>query len=167
MDNSDEWTRKVTSEISKAEENISPSERRYYQLPLLLRSARRVAAFSPECKVCQSLQIQIIDLSTNLADLPQMTGRSFKNYLDIVKTITRHLKRRHGLVEARQHIKRYSLIGLTFGSLLVVLSLILLSFGITLLALNVTVLALITRVIFGCTIGFILDRRARKRDRVL
>ena len=167
MENSDEWTKKVASEISKAEENIGPSERRLYRLPLLLRSARRVAAFSPECEVCQNLQIQMIDLSANLADLPQMTGRSFKNYLDIVKTITRHLKRRHGLVEARQHIKRYSLIGLTFGSLLVVLSLILLSFGITLLALNVTVLALITRVIFGCTIGFMLDRRDRKRDRVL
>jgi hypothetical protein len=167
MDNSDEWTGKVTIEISKVEENISPSERRHYRLPLLLRSARRVAAFYPECEVCQSLQIQINDLSANLADLPRMNDRSFKNYLYIVKTINKHLKRRHGLVETRQYVKCYSLISLTFGSLLVVLSLILLSFGITLLALNVTVFALISRVIFGCTIGFILDRRAKKQNRVI
>jgi hypothetical protein len=167
MDNSDEWTKKVTSEISEVEDNISPSERRYYRLPLLLRSARRVAAFYPECEVCQNLQIQIIDLSANLADLPQMNGRSIKKYLSIVKTINRHLRRRHGLVEARHYIKLYGLIGLTFGSLFVVLSLILLDFGITLLALNATVFVLISRVITGCTIGFILDRRAKKQNRVI
>ena len=167
MDNSDDWTRKVASEISKAEEHISPSDQRRYRLPLLLRLARRVAAFSPECEVCQSLQGQITDLSLDLADLPRMTRRSFGDYLDIVKSITRHLKRTHGLIEERQYVKRYVLIGLTFGLSLILLCLILLNFGVTLLALNIAVLALITRVIFGYTVGYLLDRRARKRGRVL
>lgn len=167
MDNSDEWIREVTSEISKAEEHINPSDRRHYRLPLLLRSARRVAAYSPECEVCQSLQSQIINLSENLADLPRMTRRSFRDYLDVVKSIAKHLKRTHGLVEEGQHVKRYFLISLTFGSFLVVLTFILLSFGITLLTLSITVPALITRVAFGYTIGRILDKRAKKRGRVL
>ena len=167
MNSSDNWIRKVSSEISKAEDNISPSDRRHYRLSLLLRSARRVAAFSPECEVCQSLQSEITNLSANLADLPRMPRRSFKNYLDVVKSTVKHLKRTHGLVEEGQHIKRYFLIGLTFGSSLVVLGLILLNFGITLLTLSITVPALITRVIFSSAIGFILEKRARKRGRVL
>lgn len=167
VDNSDEWTRKVASEISKAEEHISPSDQRHYRLPLLLRLARRVAAFSPECEVCRNLQSQINSLSANLAHLPRMTRQSFKNYLDVIKGIAKHLKRRHGLVEKRQYVKRYVLIALTLGLSLVLLSLILLSFGITLLALNITVIALIIRVVFSYTVGYFMDKRARKRGRVL
>ena len=167
VDNSDEWISKVAGDISKAEERFSPSDQRHYRLPFLLRLARRVAAFSPECEVCQSLQSQIISLSANLADLPRMTRQSFGDYLDVVKSIAKHLKKTHGLVEERQHVKRYVLIGLTFGSSLVLLGLILLNFGITLMTLNITVPALFTRIIFGYTVGYVLDRRARKRGRVL
>ena len=84
-----------------------------------------------------------------------------------MKSITRHLKHSHGLVEARHYVKRCVLISFTFGISLVLLGLILLSFGITLLALNITLTALITRVMFSYTIGSFLDRRARKRGRVL
>jgi hypothetical protein len=167
VDNSDDWRRKIASEISKAEEHISPSEQRYYRLPVSLRLARRVAAFSSECEVCQSLQSQINNLDVNLADLPRMTRQSIRNYLDVIKGITKHLKRTHGLVEERQYVKRYVFIGFTVGISLVLLGLILPSFGITLLALNLTLTALITRVVFGYMVGYFLDRRARKRGRVL
>ena len=167
MDNSDDWIREVTTEISKTEERISPTEQRRYRLPLLLRLARRVAAFSPECEVCQSLQSQIINLGANLADLPRMTRQSFRNYLDVVKGIAKHLKQTHGLVEERQYVKRYVFIGFTFGISLVLLGLIMLSFGITLLALNITFTALITRVVFSYMVGYFLDRRARKQGKVL
>ena len=167
MDNSNDWTRKVVGEISKAEEHISPSDQQHYRLPLLLRLARRVAAFSPECEVCQSLQSQIIILGVDSAYLPRMTRQSFRNYLAVVKGITKHLKRTHGLVEEKQYVKRYVLIGFTFGISLVLLGLILLSFGITLLALNITLTALITRVLFSYMLGYFLDKRARKQGRVL
>ena len=71
------------------------------------------------------------------------------------------------MVEERHYIKRYVLISFTLGISLVLLGLILLSFGITLLALNITLIALVTRVIFSYTIGYFLDRRARKRGRVI
>jgi len=95
-----------------------------------------------------------------------MTHNNFRSYQSIIKGISKHLKRTHGLVEERQYVKRYVLIGLTFGLSLVLLCLILLNFGVTLLALNITVLALITRVIFGYIVGNFLDRRARKRGRI-
>jgi hypothetical protein len=84
----------------------------------------------------------------------------------VIKNITRHLKRSHGLVEEKHYVKRYVFIGITFGILLVLLGLILLSFGITLLALNITLTALVTRTLFGYAIGYFLDRRARKQGRV-
>ena len=167
MDNSNDWKSKVTSEINKAEEHISPSEQPYYRLSVLLRLSRRVAAFSSECEVCQSLQSQINNLGVNLADLPRMTCQSTRNYMDVIKGITKHLKQTHGLVEERQYVKRYVFIGFTVGISLVLLGLILPIFGITLLALNLTLVALITRIVFGYMVGYFLDRRAIKRGRVL
>lgn len=167
MDTSDDWGGQVASEISKITEHMTLSEQRRYKLPLLLRSARRVAAFSPECEVCRELQDQIASLGKDLTYAPQMTRQNFRGYLSVIKGITKHLKRRHGLAEERQYVKRYVLIGLTFGLSLIMLGLIMLSYGITLLALNVTVPALFTRVIFGYTIGHIRDRRARSRGNVL
>ncbi len=167
MDTHDDWTAKVSSEISKVENYISPSDQRRYKLPLLLRSARRVAAFSPECEVCQGLQSQIVSLGADLTSAPRMTRKNFRSYLSVIKGITKHLKQTHGLTEERKYVKRYVFMGLAFGLSLVMLGLILLSFGITLLALNVTLPALVTRVIFGYTIGYILDKRAKSRGKVL
>jgi uncharacterized BrkB/YihY/UPF0761 family membrane protein len=96
-----------------------------------------------------------------------MTGQSLRSYLNVVKGITKHLKRTHGLVEQRQYVKRFVSIAFSLGIVLVLLGLILLNFGITLLALNITLTALVTRVTFGYMIGYFLDRRARKQGRVL
>ena len=157
---------KAAGEIVSAEE-LSISDHDWHRLPLLLRLARQVAAFSPECEICSNLQVQIAQLSTNLPNQLLMTRQSLKDYLDVMKSITRHLKHSHGFVEERHYVKRYVFVGFTFGISLVLLALVLLNFGITLLALNITLLALITRVIFSYTIGYFLDRRARKRGRVL
>jgi len=167
MDNKVCWKRKASGTAKDAQNSTSYPDRQYYQIPIILRLAKRVTALSAECKVCQGLQNQIINLSTDLADLPGRTNQSFKGYLGIVKNIIKHLKRTHRLVEERQYIKRYVLIGLTFGLSLVLLCLILLNFGITLLTLNVALLAMVTRIIIGYVIGFFLDKRAKKLGKVL
>ncbi len=156
----------MANELVRAED-ISISDQKRYRLPLLLRLAVEVATFSPECEICRSLQAQIAQLGADLARRPPMNRQSLRDYLEVIESITRHLKRWHGLVEERYYVKRYVLIGFTFGISLVLLGLILLSCGITLLALNITLTALITRVMFSYTIGYFLDRRARKRGRVL
>ena len=166
MSKNENSTGKATGEIVNAKE-LAVSNPKWYRLPLLLRLARQVATFSPECEICSSLQVQIAQLDANLQKQSLMTRQSLKDYFDVMKSITRHLKRSHGLVEERHYVKRYVFISFTLGILLVLLGLILLNFGITLLALNVTLAALITRVAFSYTIGYFLDRRARKRGRVL
>ena len=163
MNNDDEPVRIITDELIKAED-ISASDQKRYRLPLLLHLAVQVATFSPECEICRDLQVQ---LGAGLAHRPSMNRQSLRDYLKVIKSITRHLKRSHGLVEEKHYVKRCVLIGLTFGITLVLLGMILLSFGITLLALNITLIALITRVVFSYTIGYFMDRRARKRGRVI
>jgi len=166
MNNDDKPARIIAGEFLRTED-MSVSDQKRYRLPLLLRLARQVAAFSPECEICQNLQVQIDQLWASLESRPPMTRHSLRNYLEVIKSITRHLKRSHGLVEERHYVKRYVLISLTFGISLVLLGLILLSFGFCLLTLNITLTALATRVMFSYTIGYFLDRRARKRGRVL
>ncbi len=167
MNYTDDWTKKIHDEISKIENNLSLANQRRFRLPLFLRLAKRVAAFSPECEICQSLQGQITNLSLDLTNLPGMTKQSVKDYLDVIKNIAKHLKKMHGLVEERQYVKRYVLMGLTFGLCLILLGLILLSFGVTIFAMNIALLALFSRVLFSYTIGYFLDRRARKRGKVI
>ena len=166
MNSDDKPARIITDELVKAED-VATSDQKRYRLPLLLRLALQVATFSPECEICRGLQVQITQLGADLAHRPPVTRQSLKDYLKVMKSITRHLKHSHGLVEEGHYVKRYVLIGLTFGISLVLLGMILLSFGITLLALNITLTALITRVMFSYTIGYFMDRRARKRGRVI
>ena len=147
--------------------DISISDQKRYQLPLLLRLARQVTILSPECEICRNLQLQITQLGTDLTHQSPTVHQSLEDYLSVMKSITMHLKRSHGLVEKRYYVKRYVLISFTFGIMLVLLGLILLSFGITLLTLNITLIALVTRVGFSYTIGYFLDRKARKRGRVI
>ena len=157
---------KAGTELFNAE-GISISDQKRYRLPLLLQLARQVASFAPECEICQSLQVQIAQLGASLENRYLMTRQSLREYLGLMKNITRHLKRSHGLVEERHYAKRCVLASLTLGILLVLLGLILLNFGIALLALNITLIALIVRVMFSYSIGYFLDRRARKLGRVL
>ena len=74
-------------------EDIPVSDQKRYRLPLLLRLARQVATFSPECEICRSLQSQIAQLGADLVHRPPMTRQSLKDYLDVMKSIVRHLKR--------------------------------------------------------------------------
>jgi len=166
MNSNDKATSKAGAELFNAE-GISISDQKRYRLPRLLRLARQVASFAPECEICQSLQVQITQLGASPENRYPMTRHSVRDYLGVIKNITRHLKRSHGLVEERHYVKRCVLISLTFGILLVLLGIILLNFGIALLALNITLTALIVRVMFSYTIGYFLDRRARKLGKVL
>ncbi len=157
----------LASEINTVEDCVNLSDRKRFRLPLLLRIARRVNVFSPECEVCRELQVKILSLGADLTHATQMNRRKILNYLSVIKSIIKHLKRTHGLTEERQYVKRFLFIGLAAGLFLVVLGLILLNFGITLFTLNIMVPALVTRVIFSYTIGHVLDKRAKKLGKVL
>jgi len=159
----EDWLRTVAGDIAAAEACLPPADRRRLKLPLLLRSARRVAAYSEECATCRALQGHIADVAAYLA----APGRALRRQPMWTEEIARHLARSHRLVGEKYYVKRLVIMGVAFGASTVALGLVLVNFGITLLTLGVTLPALATRVVFSYTAGWWLDRRARRRDRVL
>lgn len=153
--------------MRRVEEHSTYLAQGHNKLPLLLRSAERVAAFSPECEKCRVLQVQIAGLGAELDNSRRMTRQNLKGHLKVIKGVTKHLRRTHGLAEERHYIKRFATTSVTVGLSFVALSLVLLSLGVTLLALNLTLIALVPRIAFGCTIGYLLDRRARRMGKVM
>jgi len=96
-----------------------------------------------------------------------MPPKEYGNYLTTIKSITKHLKRKHRLVGEKQYVKRFVSIGAAFGLSLVISGYVLINFGITVLVLSITLPALVIRVIFGYAVGYLLDKRAKKQDRVI
>ena len=167
MEAHDDWYEGISKGISELKDRLSPLDQRRYKLSLFIRVTRRVAGFLTDCEECRSLKSQITGLSEALIYSPQMTPKAYENYLTIIKSITRHLKRKHRLVDEKQYIKRFVSIGAAFGLSLVISGFVLINFGITVLVLTITLPALVIRVIFGYAVGYLLDKRAKKKGRVI
>ena len=161
-----DWLGKVVRQINQAEGRLTPVERKRLKLGLLLRSARRVAVYSSECATCRALQGHIADISGRLATW-EGPVRDLRGYPELTIEITRHLRLAHRLVDEQHYVKRLVLAGLAFGVSTVGLGLVLVNFGVTVLTLGVTLPALAMRVAFSYTVGRLLDRRAKRRGRVL
>ena len=161
------WYEGISKEIGELKAMLSLLSQRRYKLSLFLRVARRVASFSTNCEECRNLQSQISKLSKDLVGSPEITSKEYQNYRTTIKSITKHLRRKHGLVGEKQYVKRFVSIGAAFGLSLVISGYILINFGITLLALSMTLPALVIRIISGYTVGYLLDKRAKKQDRVI
>ena len=162
-----DWHEGIAEEISKLKDRLSAIDQSRYKLSLFLRMAERVACFSDDCEGCQDLRTKITGLKEDLICSQQMTPEEYGNYRTTIKGITRHLKRKHRLVDERQYIKRFVSASVALGLSLIMFGYILLSFGITVLVLSITLPALILRVIFGGTIGYLLDKRAKRQGRVI
>lgn len=143
------------------------SEYKQYWFPRFLHLTQRLTTFSPECEICRGLQVQTTKLGAGLLGQQLITHHNSEDHTFMMRNITRHLRDSHGLVEKRYYVKRYVLLGLAAGITTILLGLILLCFGITQLALDITVTALITRAMVSYTVGYFLDRKARKQGKVL
>ncbi|MFC1964108.1 hypothetical protein ACFLV1_01865 [Chloroflexota bacterium] len=163
----DDWCESVSREITELKDRLNPLGQRRYKLSLFIRMTRRIADFSTDCEECQVLKSQITEVSEELRYSPQMTPKEYGNYLTTIKSINRHLKRKHRLVDEKQYIKRFVSISAALGLSLVMSGFVLINFGITLLALSVTLPALVIRVICSYAVGYLLDNRARKQGRVI
>ena len=163
----DYWYEAISKGTGELEDRLSPLGQRRYKLSLLIRATGRVADFSTDCEECRSLKSQVAELSEELIHSPQMTPKERRNYLTTIKRITKHLKRKHGLVDEKQYVKRFISIGAAFGLSLVMSGYVLINFGINVLVLSITLPALVIRVMLGYAVGYLLDRRARKQGRVI
>jgi Flp pilus assembly protein TadB len=102
-----------------------------------------------------------------------LTGESGLNhterrqYLTGMAQVTRHLNRKHRLVGERHYVKRFVSVAVALGLGLVGLGYLLLSLGITLIVFTLALPALVGRIVFSYLVGLFMDRRAKKRGRVI
>ena len=167
MENREVWHTDISGQIEELRDQLSIEEEKRYKLAVLLRLTRRVVDFSVDCQYCQDLKGSIRALYKMLRDTPHMSSGEYKEYLAVFKGITKHLKKEHKLVDERQYLKRFVSLAATFGLTLIAFGYVLLNFGITILVLSITLPALFVRMIFGYTIGYLLDKRAKKQGRVI
>lgn len=162
-----EWYEGIHRRIGALKDRWGPAGWRRYKLSLFMRVARRVSDFSTECQECRDLKDQISSLSENSTHSSKVHRKKYKIYLSTFKTAIKHLKRKHGLVEDKQYIKRFVSIGATFGLSLVISGYVLTHFGITILVIGITLPALFVRILTGYAVGYLLDRRASKQGRII
>ncbi len=163
----EDWYGSVAEEIGSVKNRLGEKGQNRYKLNSLLRLAKRVADLSADCNQCQYWQGQVSRLIQGLKQPEQVTPINRGDHQTTIKNITRHLRQEHGLVEKGQYTKRLVFFSTALGVSLIAFGYLLLNFGIALLALSITLPALIVRVIFSFAFGRLLDRRARRKGRLI
>ena len=167
MDKNHEWVEEITKQISMQENKSGFLNRRKWQLPLLRRLVVRIDDFSGECEECRDIKYKLKSLSRYLANPQQIAWWYSRTCQTTIRSIVHHLRRKHRLVNEKQYTKRFVSTSFLIGLFIIILGHVLISFGNTILALSITIPALFARVIFGYTIGYLLDFRAKRQGRVI
>jgi hypothetical protein len=161
------WCETIETRARVCRQRLSPREQRQFRLEILPRLARRVDSFSDECCQCQHLKNELSHISQLLTHRSGLNHNERKQYLSGMAQVTRHLNRKHRLVSERHYVKRFVSLAVALGLGLVGLGYLLLYLGVTLIVLTVALPALIGRIIFSYLVGLFMDRRAKKRGRVI
>ena len=161
------WCETIEARASVCRQRLSPREQRKFRLEILPRLARRVDSFSDECGQCQHLKNELNRISQLLICRSGLTHEERRQYLSGMTQVIRHLNRKHRLVSERHYVKRLVSLAVALGLGLVGLGYLLLYLGVTLIVLTVALPALIGRIIFSYLVGLFMDRRAKKRGRVI
>ena len=149
------WYDKIAGEIALHQQNLSKKEAKKYKLDLLLRVAKRVADFSPECGGCQLSQQEITTLTQDLGNLLQMPDKGGRRrYLKKINRIVKHLQSEHKLVTRGQNVGLWIAIGSGIG--------VALGAGMDNVGGGIPI-----GIAIGTAIGIALDAKAKKEDRVI
>ncbi len=149
-----DWYDSIGKEISFHKVALSEKDYKKYKLDLLLRMAKRVADFSPECGECQTFQPEITKLTQDVSNLSLMSKESRKSYFKTISKITKHLQKHHKLVTGGQYLGIGMVIGAGIG---IALGASLENSGVG-VALGITI---------GVAVGSALDAKAKKQGRVI
>ena len=161
------WCETIEARTRVCRQRLSPREQRQFRLEMLPRLARRVDSFSDECYQCQHLKNELNRISQFLTCQSGLGHEERRQYLSGMAQVTRHLNRKHRLVSERHYVKRFVSMAVALGLGLVGLGYLLLYLGVTLIVLTVALPALVGRIIFSYLVGLFMDRRAKKKGRVI
>jgi hypothetical protein len=149
------WYEKINGEITLHQQNLSKKEVKKYKLDFLLRVAKRVAEFCPECGHCQLFQQEITTLVQDLSNLIQLPDKQKRrNYHKKINHIVKHLQSEHKLVVQGQNVGLWISIGTAIG--------VAIGAGMDSIGGGIPI-----GIGIGTAIGIALDAKAKKEGRVI
>ncbi len=150
-----EWYRNIEAGIGPLKTQLGSANARYYNLDRLLKIARRVDEFAPNCPKCQELQTEIERM---LRDLKTYTPQEFKQQKRVFfrdsEALFYHLQKAHGIISEGQYTGALLALGAGMG--------VALGAGFNNLGFGIPV-----GTAAGLIIGIILDDRAKKAGKML
>lgn len=159
MEVHDDWYRDIVKEITLYKDRLSKRDYKKYKLDLLMRIAKRVADYSPNCGECQNFKKEITKLTEDLGDFHSSKEKR-KGYFKVIEIFTKHLQKSHKLIVEGKYISTWTVIGFIVAF---VLGTLFKASGMSMGFSN----GLIIGLIFGGVIGFALEIIAKKRGRVI
>ena len=155
------WYRQLIRDVEANRWNFTDKQLRAYQIDLLLRIALRVKELSDACETCRGFQ-RI--LSRMEEEFPELPGSKAQRHYQIqqLRLMIEHFVKVHRLAPAFYYTRLLAnygfVVGLIFG---IAVGLLVLNNGLY------VPLAAIAGLILGTTLGWIVDARIKREQRVL
>jgi len=148
------WFDNVNKEITSIKSKLDKAEIRKYKPDVLIRVARKVDKFSPNCRTCQRYQGDIKKLTEYLRHLPKISADDDKDYFKKGNIIGEHLQAQHQLVMEGKYFGWGAVIGAAIG-------------GMTGWASGLLIIALPVGLAIGCLFGWLFERKARNEGKTI
>jgi len=149
------WHKETAERISAYQSSLSKKEQKKFQLDLLLRVTRRVAEFYDECGECQLFQQEITAYVNELGNMVHLDDNiRRKQYAKRLKQTVRHLQSQHKLVSKGHYVGIWISIGTGIG--------VAIGAGMDSIGGGIPI-----GIGIGVAVGMMLDKKAKKEDRVI
>ncbi|WP_318507219.1 hypothetical protein [Bacillus sp. T3] len=146
------WYKTAIGKAERNKQSLNYSTMRKYKINFLPKMIERVEGFSHEnCKKCEENKQSIDQLLGTTEDMIKGKPVDLKKFKADLKKVLTHLKKDHGLVEERQYINQWLVLGLIFGLAFMFVHIYSVSFGL----------------IIGIGLGAMLDANAKKNGKQL
>lgn len=150
--NKSKWYKDTIGKVDRLLTKLNPGTIRKYKVDSIKRVILRVEEFTHQnCNECENHKQSIDQLLAISEDMSKGKLIDPKEYKVIYKKVLRHLKKDHGLVEERQYINQWIILGLIIGLAFTFLHIYAVSFGL----------------ILGIGIGALLEADTKKKGKQL
>jgi len=148
------WYYSTISELDNIELVAGNKSGRQYKIDQMRRMARRIDEYTSSCSECEQYREEFSNLINNVElHLQKKSKEALKKYRTGLKDIQSHLTARHKLIN-KGH---YTIVGFNFG----------IAIGTAIVSVMDSKLYIIASIATGLITGYILDIRARRKDRII
>jgi len=155
------WYRQLIRDFETHRLDFTEKQLRAYQVDLMLRIALRVKELSDACELCRDFQRILSRMEEEFPELPGSKAQR-RYHIRQLRLMTEHFVKAHRLAPPQYYTRLYAnygfVVGLLFG---IAVGLLVMNNGLYL------PLASIAGLILGMTLGWIVDTRVKREQRVI